>query len=228
MVGVAGRSKGCHTCLKRRVRCDEGQPTCERCRKAGYNCAGYARAIELRSHVFISDGQPRMLTEKPATADPRRRPIKTELVLRINQDSIQVPEELSLVAFKDDMQFAYLFENFVWSSYGTPWLELAALGKLNTLSLVACQAFAQTVYGKYHRLPGIQVEGGTQYGNAVRTLSLELSHVGKPSSEALIVPIMVLLLHTVVLLRLLTQVWSDNGCSPQFQIRRRRSSMRKV
>ena len=66
MVGVAGRSRGCKTCRRRRVKCgmsvlaritsfrliprdchhtnhmaDEHHPLCKRCEKAGYTCEGY-------------------------------------------------------------------------------------------------------------------------------------------------------------------------------------------
>ncbi|KAJ9137097.1 transcriptional regulatory protein moc3 [Pleurostoma richardsiae] len=43
MVGVPGRSKGCNTCRRRRVKCDEGKPTCVRCLRAGFECLGYDR-----------------------------------------------------------------------------------------------------------------------------------------------------------------------------------------
>ncbi|KAL6912639.1 hypothetical protein FSST1_010399 [Fusarium sambucinum] len=43
MVGVAGKSKACHNCKKRRVKCDLGQPGCLRCAKAGLTCKGYSR-----------------------------------------------------------------------------------------------------------------------------------------------------------------------------------------
>ncbi|KAH6651754.1 hypothetical protein BKA67DRAFT_337046 [Truncatella angustata] len=36
-----GPSKGCLACLKRRVKCDEGKPQCQRCQKAGRECPGY-------------------------------------------------------------------------------------------------------------------------------------------------------------------------------------------
>lgn len=32
---------GCWTCRERHVKCDEGKPTCNRCRKAGVECQGY-------------------------------------------------------------------------------------------------------------------------------------------------------------------------------------------
>ncbi|KAL2048891.1 hypothetical protein ABVK25_010843 [Lepraria finkii] len=35
------RSNGCVTWRKRKVKCDEAEPECERCKKATYKCAGY-------------------------------------------------------------------------------------------------------------------------------------------------------------------------------------------
>lgn len=43
MVGVPGKSKGCTTCRRRKVRCDLGKPTCENCRKGKRTCEGYER-----------------------------------------------------------------------------------------------------------------------------------------------------------------------------------------
>ena len=43
MVGVAGKSKGCNTCRRRKVKCDEGKPGCERCKQARRGCEGYER-----------------------------------------------------------------------------------------------------------------------------------------------------------------------------------------
>ena len=43
MVGVAGKSKGCNTCRRRKVRCDGGKPTCERCKQTKRECEGYER-----------------------------------------------------------------------------------------------------------------------------------------------------------------------------------------
>lgn len=36
----------------RRVKCDEGQPGCQRCLKAGYSCSGYAVAAPSRDSVL--------------------------------------------------------------------------------------------------------------------------------------------------------------------------------
>lgn len=40
MVNIAGRSKGCSTCRRRRVKCDEKRPICNRCERCGFECSG--------------------------------------------------------------------------------------------------------------------------------------------------------------------------------------------
>ncbi|KAJ5515995.1 hypothetical protein N7527_007555 [Penicillium freii] len=47
MVGVGGRSKGCRTCRRRRVKCDEEKPLCHRCQKGGFECEGYVEFAQF-------------------------------------------------------------------------------------------------------------------------------------------------------------------------------------
>ena len=45
MVGIPGKSKGCHTCRRRKIGCDLQQPNCGRCIKSGRKCEGYSRGL---------------------------------------------------------------------------------------------------------------------------------------------------------------------------------------
>ncbi|KAJ5551020.1 hypothetical protein N7461_005718 [Penicillium sp. DV-2018c] len=38
-------NKGCYTCRRRRIICDNGQPTCRKCRDAGKECLGYKKPL---------------------------------------------------------------------------------------------------------------------------------------------------------------------------------------
>lgn len=38
-------TKGCYTCRRRRIICDDGQPTCRKCRDAGKECLGYQKPL---------------------------------------------------------------------------------------------------------------------------------------------------------------------------------------
>lgn len=104
---------------------------------------------------------------------------------------------MSLVAFKDEIEFTYLLDNFVWRTYGTPWLEMSCSGKLGELPLSAARAFAQSVFGKHHHQKRIELQGQAWYGQTIRSLSQELNHVARPGSEDLIVSVLLLLMHAV-------------------------------
>ncbi|EXJ53397.1 uncharacterized protein A1O5_13386 [Cladophialophora psammophila CBS 110553] len=180
---------------------DEARPTCKRCEKAGYACAGYERKLEMRFHTFADQADPAISASTKTSKDP---PLTTggvpeNLVLKSNDSlgsSSSMPRELSFVAFRDNIQFSYLFDNFVWSSYGSPWLQMSAEGKLDALSLEACRAFSLSIFGRHHRQAEIEVSGAIHYDKTVRALSSRLSNVGAPGSENLIVPIMILLMHS--------------------------------
>jgi hypothetical protein len=49
-----GRSGACITCKKRRIKCDEGRPSCQRCMRHGLECGGYGTQFKFReqSHKF--------------------------------------------------------------------------------------------------------------------------------------------------------------------------------
>lgn len=51
-----GPSKGCWTCRKRRVKCDEGRPSCHQCSRLGRDCGGYGPDTRTRSIRFKSQG----------------------------------------------------------------------------------------------------------------------------------------------------------------------------
>ncbi|KKA30370.1 hypothetical protein TD95_001030 [Thielaviopsis punctulata] len=49
MVGVPGKYKGCETCRRRRVKCDNIRPVCRKCVTTGRHCEGYERQM-----IFIT------------------------------------------------------------------------------------------------------------------------------------------------------------------------------
>ncbi|KAL2018759.1 hypothetical protein VTK56DRAFT_387 [Thermocarpiscus australiensis] len=47
MVYTGKPSRGCRTCRARRIKCDEGKPTCKRCEKSKRECGGYRPEFEI-------------------------------------------------------------------------------------------------------------------------------------------------------------------------------------
>lgn len=59
MVGVAGKSKGCSTCRKRKKGCDLARPSCGQCLKSGNICGGYRKDLTFIHHKIPgTDRQP--------------------------------------------------------------------------------------------------------------------------------------------------------------------------
>ncbi|CAN8104349.1 unnamed protein product [Discula destructiva] len=63
--------KGCYTCRKRRIKCDERQPACRQCRRAGVTCGGYVKNI-------IFDFELRARGKETSGPAHFRRPFSTE------------------------------------------------------------------------------------------------------------------------------------------------------
>ncbi len=57
-MGRAPTSGNCHTCRQRRVKCDKGRPSCQRCLKAGYECQGYEVVLRIQSHAAVAGSAP--------------------------------------------------------------------------------------------------------------------------------------------------------------------------
>lgn len=70
-------TKGCYTCRRRRIICDNGQPTCRKCRDAGKECLGYQKPLVWVKGGVASRGK--MMgrsfddVNNPAS-EPRRQP----------------------------------------------------------------------------------------------------------------------------------------------------------
>jgi hypothetical protein len=106
MVNVAGRSKGCSTCRKRRIKCDETQPVCLRCQKLGVPCDGpktlvfvegkivKSRRTQRSSHepadVGVKASRKRQDVQGPRSISPGSESSVQELALRFNENEVYI------------------------------------------------------------------------------------------------------------------------------------------
>ena len=72
MVGVAGKSKGCSTCRKRKKGCDLARPSCGQCVKSGHACGGYQKDLTFIHHkvprkVRLQSSVPKVVSHQAAT-----------------------------------------------------------------------------------------------------------------------------------------------------------------
>jgi len=94
------------------------------------------------------------------------------------------------------MQFSFVVDNSVWRTYGSPWLEMSAQGKLGALAQDSCRCFAQTMFGIHYHQQDIELQGMTLYGQTVTVLSEKLGDVpSRVKGPELITPILLLLMY---------------------------------
>ncbi|KAK3073000.1 hypothetical protein LTR53_005812, partial [Teratosphaeriaceae sp. CCFEE 6253] len=157
---------------------------------------GYAMPLEFRMSKLGSQSHASFTASKSSARSK-------ECTLLNNPPRQQVPQSLSLVAFKEPIYFAHLFDNFIWSSFGSPWLQLSAEGKLGPLPYEACMALSQSAFGKSHTQLDIELDGSVTYGNAVSGVRLGLSRGGRETAS-LLLPMLTLIMHANV-----TQSWAE-------------------
>lgn len=101
------KSKGCRTCVKRRVKCDERRPVCLRCDKAKVQCNGH-RELE----VFVNYALHAIQETKSKSPYPSSEGIRPN---SSDQSAIyppHPPQELSLVGTNDSTYFQHLLCSF--------------------------------------------------------------------------------------------------------------------
>ncbi|PYH96342.1 hypothetical protein BO71DRAFT_321053 [Aspergillus ellipticus CBS 707.79] len=71
MGGIPFRSTGCNTCRRRKVKCDEAKPECNRCIKNGHVCTGYERKRVFihKSSGVIEEGDQKLVRRPKSTPE---------------------------------------------------------------------------------------------------------------------------------------------------------------
>ncbi|KAI9704695.1 MAG: hypothetical protein M1820_005443 [Bogoriella megaspora] len=94
MVGVPGKSKGCNTCRRRKIRCDEGKPTCTRCARSGRECEGYDRFPTFLNRTAQGLEKRKPLEEiKPRLGSPSTEP---DTLSGARNRALSIPQTYSL------------------------------------------------------------------------------------------------------------------------------------
>ncbi|KAH8651438.1 hypothetical protein BX600DRAFT_418677 [Xylariales sp. PMI_506] len=226
MVGVPGRSKGCNTCRQRHVKCTEEKPVCSRCTRGGFTCRGYLRET-MWFHLVADTPSTEGSSEGPTQATSGQLVVveRPEPQARVKVARARVPplsKQISLDAFEEDVCFAYIFSNFVWRGYGSSWLYQSAQGLLGQLAFDSVKALAEMSFGRSKKAYQTEIQGRLKYGRALRCMIERLGDQKKGNLKDLVIPILLLLMHTAALtnqsaalfhLQGMMQIFS--ACGPQ-------------
>ncbi|KAL2072577.1 hypothetical protein VTL71DRAFT_11920 [Oculimacula yallundae] len=217
MVNVGGRSKGCTTCRKRRIKCDEEHPTCLRCRKSGLECDGPIKEATFIVGKIIKSRRSSKGTDKDSDrgsppcqgVDKSRRSSKGSSK-GSDQELSPCPSDLPRVSLLGSSEFeTYLCYALKHLRHGGT-IELTtrtikstdivpaptmAATHYGQISHRAVLSFAAIFFGSQHRQAEITRMGFTMYGKVLQRLNGALSDPAQNTTDDLI--------HAVVTLTIL-------------------------
>lgn len=159
---------------------DESKPTCLRCNRATYCCAGYDQPW-LDEAPYIALAQQR--------ASQREKEYKESGISLLPSDSVlaggylpaeSIAQPMDLAAFQEDICRSFVFHRLSGAQYSKAmswWLSPNPRVEVQSRTLVsASKAMSAAFFGRINRQRKIIIEGDLMYGEALRNLSLDLSH----------------------------------------------------
>jgi hypothetical protein len=213
---MGGRSKGCESCKRRKIKCDETRPQCTRCCRAHIECTGFGSQLK-----FVDEGPriQRSIAVSHAQLDEfltiKRSSHLTFHSSRIRSYRASIPasllaNRLPLTAFKDDILISYLlFKLFerdnrypsdteAESQCGMPtdWIpELVNTPQRPRQK--SWEALATVVFGQAHNDHGIMASALRLYGQALSEIRNKLSDANDRCADSTLASITALYMYEV-------------------------------
>jgi hypothetical protein len=173
---MAPRSTGCRNCVRRRVKCDERRPFCDRCEKAKLQCDGFRNTL-----IFIDETRQTLRRLAPLQSTH----VTTAPTLRQSPPKRSGPAlefhfgtQLALSSVSDDVYLSYLLDKFFasgaecqdYSSNRTWMVVCLSRQEEHPTAALALKCLATSFFGRKHRQNSIMNEGAKSYGQALLAL----------------------------------------------------------
>lgn len=186
MVGVP-RSKGCHLCVQRRVKCDQEKPKCGNCTRYKAECPGYDRSLKFvdRKHRV----KPRKTSDNtshggdtPALSTPPEPEVApstgSEVGLTTAQQGMLITPTVARAQYISNMlsnMYTVVTPNEGW--FLNSWFEgiEARLGSQAALDSATMSLVLQ-VLGKVHKDDRLIGESRCLYSKSLQALQAVLNH----------------------------------------------------
>ncbi|KAG5782221.1 hypothetical protein H9Q73_004090 [Fusarium xylarioides] len=161
------RSKGCLTCRKRRVKCDEQRPTCKRCNKGFHPCQ-YDDNLVFVNHLHDAAKFVRSHDAK----------LQSSNALAQREDFKQMPITIDLHGFKNEVVTSFFVKNLVVLvksplGDGSSILNLFS-GEADSTAGMSGLCVAEAFFSSIHCIPEMRVHASALYGQAVQKLKADI------------------------------------------------------
>ncbi|CAJ0546980.1 Ff.00g016070.m01.CDS01 [Fusarium sp. VM40] len=163
------RSKGCLTCRRRKVKCDEQRPICERCHKGFHPCE-YGE-----SFIFVNE--PKTFTHE-AQPPGKSSTLAISKTVTVNINSDHVPPSLDLHGFQNEIVISFLVKQLFVEVQSPPddkhSISTLLLWNRDSTAYLSGLCLAEAFFSSIHRLSELKSHASVLYGQAVQRLKVEL------------------------------------------------------
>ncbi|KIL94186.1 hypothetical protein FAVG1_02748 [Fusarium avenaceum] len=164
------RSKGCLTCRRRKVKCDEQRPICERCQKGFHPCE-YGE-----SFVFVNE--PKAFTHEAQPPGEKSNTLTTSKRVTVNINSDYVPPSLDLHGFQNEIVISFLVKQLFVEVQSPPddkhSISRLLLWDQDSTAYLAGLCLAEAFFSSIHRLTELKSHASVLYGQVVQRLKTDL------------------------------------------------------
>ncbi|KAJ5927837.1 hypothetical protein N7466_006793 [Penicillium verhagenii] len=181
MVGVAGKSKGCNTCRKRKIACDQEKPTCKRCTQSNRVCGGYEKE---RVFVLVQPAAEKTHTYLRSPPEPQRNAKSPVEEARRVQATVPFTKRNSAYKLiQNHIECHSLIQAFLSNCFPSQWVSaaprswIALLGELPTKAEtleISTAAVAASALGNMFHMPDLVKTSHKYYTQGLRQLQKAL------------------------------------------------------
>ncbi|KAH8589522.1 hypothetical protein B0O99DRAFT_636687 [Bisporella sp. PMI_857] len=208
-------SKGCGSCKRRKVKCDDTRPNCTRCIAAGIKCAGFTQRLRfvdeeprIRRSMAVSHAQSLELS----TVTRRSQLVFHRGQIHRSQPPSPAPfsaNTLPLTAFKDDIFMSYLVSKlfgetrYPWNAAeetrcGLPIAWITELVKTpQMLRYKSWDSLAAIIFGQAHKSANVITNARRLYGQALVEIRNQLSDPDDRRAESTLASITALSMYEI-------------------------------
>ncbi|CZR65851.1 uncharacterized protein PAC_15751 [Phialocephala subalpina] len=183
-----GKSGGCRTCRRRKVKCDERRPGCERCETANRECEGYAREHRFVDENARTERHAKKKSQSPTTTPQSKPELQQDLIICSTRSSSSIQlSSLGLQAFEDNIFISFLISNlFQGIPVTTPWPHLQSEDHSSGSVQICFRALGTLFFGRAHHQQHITARGYALYGQALISLNRDLQDTEKGLSLSVV------------------------------------------
>ncbi|WPG98853.1 Hypothetical protein R9X50_00165100 [Acrodontium crateriforme] len=155
-------SKGCRSCRRRHLKCDEARPSCLRCRRGGFECEGY-NALQIVGFAPVTE-------KSSAAVKARKKQISlNRLVAPVIDDSVMIAH----------LVYAMFSLPAGDKEYALAWPGLAASNDPGSLASKCLNSLAESYFGSAREDQALSRQGRQSYIACLRSINDNLGDLAK-------------------------------------------------